>query len=202
MTKQSGKGGYTVEHLRAFLKEIDQQHLLETAVELLTGPEKLIDFVNIKNSNELTWSINYEAYSSTAVSVVTETEFTSGSVIRVSEKTAKAFSMGHVVVVVGNPSSLELMKSFGFQSFESVVDESYDGVTDVSGRFRSLLGEIVTLDESLRRTPDRFFDRIREIRVFNQHHARSGGFLRKYQEVVERPFLDFLDEQLSAPVNG
>lgn len=57
--------------------------------------------------------------------IVTETHF-DNEVLFLSEKTYKPISVGMPFMSLGNPGTLEYLKSLGFQTFDKWIDESYD----------------------------------------------------------------------------
>jgi hypothetical protein len=74
-------------------------------------------------------------------SATTETEM-SGSKDYVTEKPFKPLLNFHPQVILGNPGSLNRLRSFGFQSFSPWIDESYDQEADPRRRFELAYAEI------------------------------------------------------------
>lgn len=124
------------------------------------------------------------SYTATFSSVVTETEFTSGSVLRVTEKTVKPFCMGHPVIVIGNPHSLRLMRDLGFQSFGGIFDEAYDDISNPVDRFDAVIQTLIRIRDMHRHAVEHL-DSIREVATFNIDFARHK-FAREYEATVER----------------
>lgn len=80
-------------------------------------------------SDEVGWnrSVNVDWYNQTAFSVVVETEMRSGpEKVLVSEKTFKPMQLMHPFVIIGCVGSLELLKKYGFETFDNLFDETYD----------------------------------------------------------------------------
>jgi hypothetical protein len=150
----------------------------------------------IGNSNELALQINKGLYDAAFCSIVTETELSDGDVQRVTEKTLKPFVMGHPAVLIGNPKSLELMRSLGFQTLGEVVDESYDTITHGGHRFNKIV-ECVRQVQKLRRENDPvFMAKVEAVCSHNIEIARSGQALRAYEEHVEAPMAAKISEML------
>ena len=61
---------------------------------------------------------------------------------RITEKPLKPLVNFHPFVIFGNPGSLALLRAFGFQTFGSVLDESYDGERDPRKRFDRVYNEV------------------------------------------------------------
>jgi hypothetical protein len=140
----------------------------------------------IGESNELALKINPSLYDVAACSVATETEFTSGEVKRISEKSMKPIVMGHPMIVVGNPGSLELIRAMGFRTLRNVLDESYDSILNAGQRFDRVFESIVSFDQ-LRRTRgyDTEENHIEAVCNYNVRFARHNA-ARLYEQSIER----------------
>jgi len=197
LARSSGKERLQDTHLRAFLEEIGRTEDLSSRADVFAQlGEKQLDAVNIENSNQLVWSMDLNVYRRSLLAVVTETEFTHGQVVRVTEKSIKPMVMGRPALIFGNPGSLKLLRHFGFQTFTPLLDESYDQIVEPRARFAALCTELRRVDQIIRRDSNAFIGDILEVGRFNAAHARNGGFLRDYRKQVETPFLTDLIEQL------
>jgi hypothetical protein len=72
-------------------------------------------------------SATYDAddYNNCMMSVVLET-IVDGSKIHLTEKICRALACGHAFVLAAGPGSLQYLRDYGFKTFSSVIDESYD----------------------------------------------------------------------------
>jgi hypothetical protein len=89
-------------------------------------------------------------YDKSWFSVATETEMRP-RVSRITEKSVKPLANFHPMLVLGNPGSLAMVRSYGFATFDDVFDESYDEELDPRRRFDLVYKELVRLcrmDES------------------------------------------------------
>lgn len=84
-------------------------------------------------------------YQDSYFTIVAESDFTNGSVDRVTEKILKPILGKHPFIIVGNPFSLERVRDMGFKTFAPYIDESYDQITDPALRFKSVTAEIQRL---------------------------------------------------------
>lgn len=66
-------------------------------------------------------------YGTTAVNIVTETEYDTPPGI-VSEKTLMAFAAGQIPIVIGHPGIVQHCRELGFDMFDDLVDTSYDNL--------------------------------------------------------------------------
>ncbi len=85
-----------------------------------------------------------DEYARSWFTIVPETEMRDRPA-RITEKPFKALVNFHPVIVLGNPGSLKLIKSFGFRTFEGFFDESYDEELDPRKRFDLVYSEVARL---------------------------------------------------------
>jgi hypothetical protein len=71
-------------------------------------------------------SLSY-VYSSAAVNIVTETQYSDVTGI-VTEKTLMAFAAEQIPIVIGHPGIVEHCRRMGFDMFDDIVDTSYDSI--------------------------------------------------------------------------
>jgi hypothetical protein len=76
-------------------------------------------------NNQVSFISPEQIYRRTYYSIVAETLGTGGAFF-FSEKTIKAFASGRIFVLFGNANYLQRLRALGFQTFDSVLDESYD----------------------------------------------------------------------------
>lgn len=84
-------------------------------------------------------------YDDSYFSVVTERDFYSDEYYGFTEKVMKCFLYGHPFVVIGLPYTLDILKEYGFLSFNGFIDESYDRIEDHNLRFEMATNEIKKL---------------------------------------------------------
>ena len=78
------------------------------------------------NSHKITM---WEQSAKCLLQVVTETSYT-GNKQHLTEKSFKPIVLKQPFVLVGNQGGLKYLKKYGFETFSSVWDESYDGLPD------------------------------------------------------------------------
>ncbi len=86
-------------------------------------------------------SADLEEYRLSWFSVVTETEMTRDQ-LRVTEKILKPLLNFHPFVVLGSPGALRLVRSYGFETFPELFDESYDDEEDPVRRFDMVYDQV------------------------------------------------------------
>jgi len=75
------------------------------------------------------------------LSVITETTYENGDVF-LSEKTFKAIAHGHPFIIVGPAESLQQLILLGFQTFNGIIDETYDTIYDNNERMAAIVAEL------------------------------------------------------------
>jgi len=80
-------------------------------------------------------------YERSLISLVSETFFYSNTV-HLTEKTFKPIINHHPFITISAPGTLKAIKSFGFRTFDTIIDESYDEIDDHNLRFNAILNII------------------------------------------------------------
>lgn len=107
-----------------------------------------------------------EHYARTEFSVVVETAQPEHFV---SEKTAKCLVFGHPFVILGSQNFLDKLRSWGYQTFDGVIDQSYDKLHVYDSKPQAIATEV----EKLCAQPDVF------VRCLEQttHNMRQSLYL-------------------------
>jgi hypothetical protein len=130
-----------------------------------------------------------EPYVDTYFSVVTETVFDYPYSFR-TEKIWKPIAMGHPFVVVANAGYYRDLRNLGFKTFDSIIDESFDSITDNQTR----IDQIVKTVESLcQQDLDQFLKECYTICKYNQERLAEAS-IETRKEFPER-FLHFVKDQ-------
>jgi len=92
--------------------------------------------------------INTSWFGRTAISLVSETDVVrdSGQTPWLTEKTTKCLMMQHPFLLQGQPGSLDLLHSFGFETFPELWDESYNLECDWQRRTQQLIKIVKNFD--------------------------------------------------------
>ena len=93
----------------------------------------ILDYENLNDVIGLGYETK-EIYENTYFSIVTETLFDEAEKF-VSEKTYKPILHYHPFVLVGSAGTLKYLKSYGFKTFDTWWDESYDSIENTNDRF-------------------------------------------------------------------
>jgi len=84
---------------------------------------------------------NAEDYNNTAIEVVLETLF-DDSRHHLTEKILRPIACGRPFILASTAGSLQYLKQYGFQTFDGLIDESYDLITDSRMRLTAIVQEM------------------------------------------------------------
>ena len=117
--------------------------------------------------------------------VSTETVAT-GRRQHLTEKTFKPIALRMPFVIVGCAGSLEYLQRYGFRTFSSLWDESYDTEVNDLKRYEKIAGVLKELDNCTNLEKQHIFNSAKEICEHNYRHFYYGGFEHiLWQEVTE-----------------
>ena len=123
---------------------------------------------------------NVDDLNKTAISVVLETIFDSTKIL-LTEKILRPIACAHPFVLAAGPGALEYLRSYGFQTFGAVFDESYDQELDSAKRLEKI---IMTMQQIKTLTQDDWQE-IQCIAEHNQHHFFSDTFMNQVTSELE-----------------
>jgi hypothetical protein len=184
----SGKQRTGMKDVEPLMRNLGLEAALPFVNQIMNGEPKFLDAISVNNSNFLIWNIPLSAYQRTFMSIVTETDFSGGDLVRITEKLVKSLVMGHPTIVFGNPGSLDLVRDLGFETFAPLIDEHYDSILDPKHRFLAVMEQIVVVDAILKQDQSRR-EKLVAIGRANIEHAFSGNFHRRYMRAVEYPLV-------------
>ena len=116
-----------------------------------------------------TWGdaiVNPRCYTDSWFSLVSETIFDYPHSFR-TEKIYKPILMAHPFVVAANCGYLRDLQNAGFQTFDSIIDESYDQISCPHARIERI---IETVRDLVKGGPEHFWEASRDICKYNQQH--------------------------------
>ena len=80
-------------------------------------------------------------YADTLFNIISETSFETDST-NLTEKSFKAFANSHPFLIIGDVGSNELVRSFGFELYDGLVDYSFDSIPERDKRLNEALKQI------------------------------------------------------------
>lgn len=126
-----------------------------------------------------------EHYQQCAIDVVLETLFDDDRV-HLTEKILRPLACGQPFMLVGAPGSLAVLKSYGFQTFDTWIDESYDRIQSPGKRLQAVISEMVRVRDMNRAQKTELLSGMLSVAQFNKRHFFSDRFARHIvNELVE-----------------
>jgi hypothetical protein len=160
------------------------------------APQRVDEFQ--EQGNALVEKIDRSAYERTYFSLVTESDFSAQHIERVTEKTVKAFCLGHPALIVGNTHSVDIMRAYGFEDWSDLFDRHFDSVVEPAARFDSVLGEALRQTQRITEDPAAWLDASREVSTHNHRYAVSGAFLNRYIDTYDRRLIERMASLIAA----
>lgn len=110
-----------------------------------------------------------QLFNTTAYSIICETGYENGTHM-LSEKTAKALLGRRMFVMFSGAGILKFIRSQGFRTFDSIIDESYDDIQDNIERWTAAFEQVKKLCSMDQQT---VLDQVQSICDHNLKHATS-----------------------------
>jgi hypothetical protein len=175
--------GHDFEVVRGF-----SQEFLDSAFELFDSclPHLPIKLDDNNNANGLPRSIFLDSY----INIVGETHFVNipwgFNSSFVTEKTFNAIANNQIFIIVGQAGSLDLLKSLGYKTFDSIIDESYDTMIYNEDRLKAVSAEVL-------RFINRPIEQIREDYIKVADIVRHNRDLLYSNSSLEKRLQNFID---------
>jgi hypothetical protein len=135
------------------------------------------------------WLTNFNEAADSLVYVPTETVFF-GRRLHITEKTFKAIALEMPFALMAPAGSLAYMREYGFKTFSSVFDESYDEETDDRLRVEKVVQLLKHLDSLSVEERQAIHQKCLPIVEHNFNHFYGSGF----SEVLWKELLEMFDE--------
>jgi predicted XRE-type DNA-binding protein len=134
------------------------------------------------------WLSLFDECAETLAFVSTETVF-EGRRHHLTEKSFKPICLRMPFVLVSTAGSLEYLRSYGFRTFDSVWDESYDTETDDARRLAKIADLLHSLDQLTDAEKQARFEAAIPIIEHNFNHFYCGAF----EKILWQELVDMLD---------
>ena len=116
--------------------------------------------------------------------VVTETVFYYNK-LHLTEKIFKPIVMKQPFMLLAAPGNLAYLKSYGFKTFDSIIDESYDSIQDPDQRTEAVVKQLAWYCSLSAEEKSAVVEAIAPIVEYNFHH-----FYGEFKHIITRELLD------------
>lgn len=144
----------------------------------------------------LSAEVNFDSLTSALWHVVTETVYFDPK-LHLTEKIFKPIVAKRPFILVGAPGNLRYLKSYGFQTFDRWIDESYDQETDHYLRIEKITAELVRLCALDRASLEQMHQEMQEILEYNFDH-----FYSNFKNIIIDEMVDNFEHVLMQINNG
>lgn len=140
-----------------------------------------IQFENVFDPN--TFSSSYSAdfnlsdYEKTQIEVVLETLFDDQR-LHITEKTLRSIACGQPFILAATHGSLKYLKNYGFKTFDSLWDETYDSIVDPLERLNFILNLMKSITHWNESEKKEKIIRAQKIADYNKKHFFSDNFFQ------------------------
>ena len=148
--------------------------------------EILAELPTEQKADPITWDSNLsvmtapsDLYENAFYSLVTETAFFEDDPF-LTEKIIKPLTYGHPFITLAPKNTLSLLQAYGFKTYSSIFDESYDTVDEGYVRFRRVIKEVVRIANLTQEDKAHLFASAREIGEHNSAH-----FKKNVKQIIE-----------------
>jgi hypothetical protein len=115
-------------------------------------------------------------YNTTNFSLVAETlPWTGQERVFVSEKTFKPLELSHPFIIYGNQGTLPYLHGLGFETFDHIVDESYDREPNIQARLKSIDTVLKSLYQEFKQGKILFGDAESQRRIQHNYNRFHDG---------------------------
>jgi predicted XRE-type DNA-binding protein len=132
-------------------------------------------------------------YEATDVEVVLETLFDDGR-LHLTEKSLRPIAVGQPFILAGTQGSLEYLRGYGFKTFDTVWDESYDLVEDPAERLIQIAELMKYISNWLPHQREHNMAQAQAIADYNQQHFFSRKFFNQVTDELKTNLKSAFDE--------
>ena len=143
---------------------------------------------------DATASADYNSYDyqHSGIEVVLETLF-DDSRWHLTEKSLRPIACGRPFILAATAGSLEYLRSYGFKTFDSVIDETYDTVDDPLQRLEHISNEMKRIAQMSTSQKHRLWEQLYAIADYN----RKLFFSAEWQQGIFNEFVTNINQGLS-----
>ena len=130
--------------------------------------------VIIDDNKYLDLTTNHPAYTETYINIVTESY---SYYTLVSEKTYKPILAGQLFLIVGAVGSIQFLRDIGIDTFDDIIDHSYDQVEDLRERIELIIKQITYLNNL---NLEKIYQLIKPRLIQNSNFLKSDEFINQF----------------------
>lgn len=175
--------------------------ILRYSGDNLANPSDHLDVIKFERGNfdpyteilpehyhNVSQSLPIKIYNECYFSLVVETDLDYQNSFFITEKTMKAILTGIPFIVLSTPYFLEMLRSVGFKTFNTLWDESYDSEPNFGKRTDKIISLITSLSDF-----DWFKHRF-ELENIANHNIKNMMKLNKLSDIIYKSFENIVED--------
>lgn len=178
-------------HLTQLDKDLVVTHLLKTVLPIYA------DSRLVQGSWSANFGLNeYVLRQQSFINVVTESVFFDAK-LHLTEKIFQPIVTQRPFLLVAAPGNLQYLKSYGFQTFSTWIDESYDEESNHSVRLNMIIKELKKLCDMNIVELNKLLDDMQSVLLYNKRH-----FFGEFKTRLVNELVDNFDDSIKIWNNG
>lgn len=145
----------------------------------------------VKNTTTSCYSADYDNadYNECGIEVVLETLFDDQR-NHLTEKTLRPIACNKPFILAATPFSLQYLRSYGFKTFDGLIDETYDTITDPYQRLHAIVSELKRISCLPLSSKQELWEKLNIIAEYNQQLF----FSKHWHDMILNEFKTNLDQ--------
>lgn len=138
---------------------------------------------------------NINFYEKSFCSFVNETYIDENYNVHFTEKTMKPLAYGHPMLLFSSAGALTELKTLGFETYNSIFDESYDNIESPQLRFEALLRQVFVLCDQSEQTLNAMYEKIKPVLQHNHNYFWHHLYQRYLKDIlhIKEEIIDFFE---------
>jgi len=163
--------------------------------------QQIENFLSVTQASSISSAdFDQKDYESTNIEVILETLFDDQR-IHLTEKVLRPIACGQPFILAATTGSLEYLKSYGFKTFDSLWDESYDQIADGPQRLGAIVNVMKHIKDLSPQQQTDLFQQAQHIACYNQQHFFGKEFFRQIIDELDQGLQQAFTEIKQLPPN-
>ena len=154
--------------------------------------DNLICHTSRKIHSSASASYDVYDYKNSAIDIVLETVFDRNK-IQLTEKILRPIACGKPFILVSEKGSLEYIKSYGFKTFDTLIDEDYDSISDPEKRLYAIVETMKKFSQIPQNEKNRLLSKMHDIATENKKWFFSQDFFK----IINNELIRNMTEKIS-----
>jgi hypothetical protein len=140
-------------------------------------PRNKLESYYTENTADSHFSADFDIddYNATDIEIVLETLF-DDSRLHLTEKSLRPIACKQPFILVATPGSLDYLRSYGFKTFDGIIDESYDLIHDPVDRMSAVISTMEKISKWSNNQYKNNMEKLQRIAEYNQQYFFSDKF--------------------------